>query len=571
MDGAGGAQEFSAALRRLKQRSELSYQELARRAFLSRSTLHRYCSGKGVPGDYGVIARIAQECGAGPDELNHLLRCWRVATGEASADEGEARPGEAESRAGEGEAAARSAVAPALAGGGDTPVSPPGSASPARPPLARRSIALALAFVALVLATVVASGPPTGAVRPSQRPAQIASGTSWADAPTPVPRTGFGVTLNSSSGVMPAFRVGAVRLWDSETRWAQLAPRRGEYDWSTLDRMLDGAERQGLPALFVFGGTPSWAAPEARRAAYPDGSRAAPPDDLDDWDAFVRALVRHTHGRIEAYELWVMANHPDHFNGSAQTLVEMVRRASRIIRAHDRDAVVVCPSISRLWEPDAHAFLRRFAELGGYQHCDAAGIKLYQRSVQDPPETMLDAAQSVYRTFHRAGVHLPIWSTGTTQSLPLADPLDSRQGASHAARFYLTGLYARRFGVERMYFYAWGNSTLPIVLQAEGEPPTKAGLYVEGLQRWLAGAELRGCGHGPQISLPDNVWQCAFRLPEERGRQRTALIRWTHDGTARTRVGPGEVRARDLDGLERTVGPSGMLRITQVPVLISPR
>ncbi|MEU5315805.1 beta-galactosidase [Streptomyces sp. NPDC021056] len=99
---------------------------------------------------------------------------------------------------------------------------------------------------------------------------------SWAQAPLPVAREMFGVTMNSFSGVMPAFRVGAVRLWDSETRWSQLEPARGVFDFSTLDRLLDGAERQGLPVTFVFGGTPGWAAPNGREAAYREDCRAAP-------------------------------------------------------------------------------------------------------------------------------------------------------------------------------------------------------------------------------------------------------------------------------------------------------
>lgn len=107
---------------------------------------------------------------------------------------------------------------------------------------------------------------------------------SWAQAPLPVAREMFGVTMNSFSGVMPAFRVGAVRLWDSETRWSQLEPARGVFDFSTLDRLLDGAERQSLPVTFVFGGTPGWAAPNGREAAYREDCRAAPgarPHPLD--------------------------------------------------------------------------------------------------------------------------------------------------------------------------------------------------------------------------------------------------------------------------------------------------
>ena len=537
----------------LKERSGLSYQELGRRVFASSSTLHRYCNGKGTPGEYDLVARIAKECGADADELNKLLRCWRAATAQ-----------------GQDPGSASAAVDP-----GQSPVA--GTVFAAAPTviatdvLARRQPRLGMRFVLaavmtlVVLCTAVASTPYQAAT--VAVPAPVGS-TSWARTPTPVEPELFGVTMNSSSGTMPSFRTGALRLWDSETRWAQVEPARGEYDWSTLDRLLYGAEQKGLPTLFVFGGTPSWAAPDARKAAYPEGSRAAPPDDLDDWDAFVRALVQHAGARIDAYELWVAANHEHHYNGSVTTLVEMTRRASRIIRESDKNATVVCPSITELWAADAHEYLLRFAELGGYQYCDAAGIKLYQRRITDPPETMLQAVRKVDRTFHRAGYHLPLWSTGTVQTLPLNDPLDEETAANHAVRFYLTGLYARNRDLERMYFYAWGNGKIPLVLQAEGQPPTKAGRFVARLQQWLTHADLRSCGHGLQIALPENVWQCEFLLPDERGTLRTAHIRWTHAGTAETRVGAGARNVEHLDSSTREVGHGDTVRVTERPVLI---
>jgi hypothetical protein len=42
------AQELAGLLQRLKSRSNLSYQQLARKTFVSSSALHRYCSGASV-------------------------------------------------------------------------------------------------------------------------------------------------------------------------------------------------------------------------------------------------------------------------------------------------------------------------------------------------------------------------------------------------------------------------------------------------------------------------------------------------------------------------------------------
>ncbi|MGN9843508.1 helix-turn-helix domain-containing protein [Nonomuraea sp. H19] len=555
MDRAEGAEELAAALAQLKQRSGLSYQELAARVYTSGSTLHRYCNGKGTPGDYDIVARIAKECGAQPDEMNWLVQCWKAARGEgAEPDTPDAVPRE-------------------------SPQGPPNELPRLLPRAletpetrrARRTVLVTLLMLTL-LWTAVASIPVGGGTEELGWAAYSPAGsTPWAGASAPIDPALFGVTMNSNSGAMPTFGVGALRFWDSETRWSQLEPARGRFDWSTLDRLLDGAERAGLPTLFVFGGTPAWAAPAARKAAYPDGSRAAPPDDLDDWDAFVRALVRHAGSRIDAYELWVMANHRHHYNGSVETLVEMTRRATDIIRRADKHAVVVCPSVTELWKAQSHEFLRRFAELGGYQHCDVAGVKLYQRRVQDPPETMLEAIEKVDRTFHRAGLHPPVWNTGTTQSLPLNDPLEQDRAADYAVRFYLTGLYARKFNLRRMYFYAWGNGTIPIVLQAEDQPPTRAGRQVEQVQRWLTGADLRSCGRGWPIGMPRNVWQCEFHIKGHDGRRRTARVRWAISAAADTPAGAEAERVEYLDGTARAVGARDTVRVTERPLLIVDR
>ncbi|MFG1709523.1 beta-galactosidase [Nonomuraea sp. M3C6] len=376
--------------------------------------------------------------------------------------------------------------------------------------------------------------------------------------------------MNSNTGEMPSFRVGSVRFWDSQTRWANLEPRQGEYDWSVLDRLVSGARRAGLPALFVVGGTPAWAAPKAPRMAYPEGSRAAPPDNLADWRRFVRALAERYSGRLEAYELWPIANDSRFYNGDMDTLVEMTRQANQIIKKADPRAIVVCPGMGRLWSSAGRSFLRRFAEVGGYDHCDVASVKLHQRSASDPPETVLAVLDAAYRTMHQAGVHPPIWSTGTTHDIVLQQPLDEERAIDYATRFYLTGLYGSVNGnLSRTYFYAWGTRNLPLVLQVPGAPPTRAALAVEQLQRWLTRARIRACGQGTAIQLPAGVWQCEFTVPDVDGRYLPSLVRWTHAGTAATAVPPHITRLLRLDGTAVPVTPGEIVEIDTRPVFMT--
>jgi hypothetical protein len=82
--------QLSTCLRALKDRSDRSYEALARRIGTSGSTLHRYCAGTKVPSDFEVLRRFGQVCGLGPAEMRELHRLWAVA--DAARNQHEAPP-----------------------------------------------------------------------------------------------------------------------------------------------------------------------------------------------------------------------------------------------------------------------------------------------------------------------------------------------------------------------------------------------------------------------------------------------------------------------------------------------
>jgi hypothetical protein len=548
MANGSRSRELGELLERLKAGSGRSYERISRQVHLSKSAVHRYCTGANVPREFGVLERIALVCGASREEMTALHREWLRATALVG-DVDEKPSGETS----------------------DTTERPPVVPAKSRvrrlvlfTPFQRRTTkTLVSAVLALVLITMSTSG----GRRATQPPEpQWVSGPAWTLPPTKVPSTLFGVTINSGTGAMPSFRVGAVRFWDGGTRWSEIQRQRGNFDWSAADRLVDGAERAGMPALFVFGSTPKWSSPGGPAGPYPDGT-PAPPADLADWDGYVRAVAERYRGRIEAYELWVLANDKRFYAGSVENLVEMTRLAGGIIRSVDPGAAVVCPGMGQLWNAEGVGFLERFAELGGYDHCDVAGIKLFQREASDPPETMLNLTATIDRVMHEAGIHPRLWSTGTTYSIPLQQPLDERKARNYAVRFYLVGIYARKVNLERMYFYNWGGTKIPIVLQPVGGVPTNAALAVEQLQRWLQHARSRACGHGTQVNLPTNVWQCEFTVTRS-DRTYDATIRWTDTGTATVTAGARDEAVHYLDGRVRPVFPGDAITITEEPVLI---
>ena len=72
-------QGVSDLLQELKARSGRSYDALARRSGLSRSTVHRYCRGAIVPETFGPLEVLGRACGADRVELAELYALWSSA------------------------------------------------------------------------------------------------------------------------------------------------------------------------------------------------------------------------------------------------------------------------------------------------------------------------------------------------------------------------------------------------------------------------------------------------------------------------------------------------------------
>ncbi|MET9966346.1 helix-turn-helix domain-containing protein [Streptomyces sp. NPDC006356] len=574
-------------LQELKERSGRSYTALASRTGLSRSSVHRYCQGLTVPASFGVVERIARVCGAGQEDLDRLYSAWTRADAEASAQaEAEGRT-EAE-RDAEAARERDDAAGPVVGTWRRRPwpVSWFTRRRHLRPGLRLRTLLITLLLAASAAASAVTldglpgQGPDGKTDRKVDGKAggsperQQVDGPYWALAPKPLDREFFGVTMNTDTGLMPGFDVGGVRFWESETRWAQVEPERGKFDWEVLERSVRGAERARLPIVFVFGGTPGWAAPGGPKTPYPDDSRAAPPDDLADWDHFVERVATRYRSRIGAYELWDSVGATSHYDGDMSTLAEMVRRAARIIERADPDAKVACPSFGKLWEPEGRALLAEFVRTGAYEFCDAAALKLHPRRADGPPEEIIELAAKVDDIFRESNAGQRVWNTGPGAEIDDGAKLSDRRANDYAVRFYLVGLYIRKSNVERMYFYSWGSRGIPLVVQPVGGRPTEAGRRIGRLHGWLADTRITSCGKGRGVGLPDGVFECVFRRGQDGGPEAAGpwlAIRWTQHGRASGRLGEDASLLRRMDGGSERVRPGERVEYGETPVLVEYR
>ncbi|MGW3096675.1 helix-turn-helix domain-containing protein [Streptomyces sp. NPDC001102] len=88
MAASSHREKFAAHLRMLKDRSGRGYDRLGKEAGVSGSSLHRYCSGLGVPADYRVVHAFARVCGASAEELREVHRLWALADSDRDAPAG---------------------------------------------------------------------------------------------------------------------------------------------------------------------------------------------------------------------------------------------------------------------------------------------------------------------------------------------------------------------------------------------------------------------------------------------------------------------------------------------------
>ena len=163
--------QLAAFLRMLKDRTGRSYEALAGRCDVSRSSLHRYCMGTKVPADFGTLHAFARACGATSQEVRDLHRLWSLALTAAA----------------ETTAAATTPPAATPPATGDTATGDP-TAAGATAAVAATAVAAPAAAAAAVDATVspaavaataaAPSGDPDGTDQPPAEPGNHGSGSA---------------------------------------------------------------------------------------------------------------------------------------------------------------------------------------------------------------------------------------------------------------------------------------------------------------------------------------------------------------------------------------------------------
>ena len=191
-------------------------------------------------------------------------------------------------------------------------------------------------------------------------------------------------TLNGPQGTIPASLFDLNILFHPQTKvpwpsvpffgwrlshvnWPDLEPEKNKWYFDLLDKYVSWGQEHNTEILMTLTYTPRWASssPDAP-SDFPTPGYAGAPRDLDDWRNFVRTVATRYKGKIHVYEIWNEPDRPHDWIGGTDTMVAMVREASKILKGVDPSITVLCPSpISTNGIPWFEDFLKK----GGAQYC----------------------------------------------------------------------------------------------------------------------------------------------------------------------------------------------------------
>jgi polysaccharide biosynthesis protein PslG len=394
-----------------------------------------------------------------------------------------------------------------------------------------RSISCAVLLLAAVLLACGGGGSNSNGSAPPPTTTQATSST-------------FGMHINRLTTPWPQDKFAAIRLWDTNTGWAQINSAPGVYDWSRMDSWLSLAQTHGVDVLYVLARTPVWAqcgntdpscgSGVPKTCAYasePNGGgpgQCYPPNDLGAdgsgadaiWKSWVTAVATHSanssSAHIKYYEIWNEPTSAAMWQGTTPQLVRMTQDAKVIIAGIDPNARVLTPSpVAQPPFNDLFGFMNNFLTQGGGASADVIAFHGYVHTRTCCPEperivNLLSGLRSVLAANGQAGK--PLFNTeggwGRTDFDGFTDP---EQQAAFAARYILLQISA---GISRFYWYQWENPNSGTLWTGSGL--TAAGVAYQQVENWVAGATPVG-----PCAQSGTVWTCSYSRPG--GYQATAV------------------------------------------------
>jgi arabinogalactan endo-1,4-beta-galactosidase len=331
----------------------------------------------------------------------------------------------------------------------------------------------------------------------------------------------FGLHVQDPHGtaIWPNVGVGGVRLFDNYVNWANLEPKKGEWHFEDLDRLVNKARENGADVLLVLGQTPSWASARPNESSPYFPGNAAEPADIEDWKQYVRTVATRYRGKISAYEIWNEANLKMFWSGNFIKMAELEREAYKVLKSIDPSITVVSASLTLTTKQT----LNDYFSAGNGKFADVIGYHFY--TPEYPPEPIFLKYMPYLRdALDKYGLGTkPIWNTETGWLISEDDGHFSdgristlwktwaRPTPEQAAGYVIRALLIERLaGIKRFYWYGWDHNGLGLT-SGLGQSTRKAGLGYIAAMRWFVGSQVKNC------AVEGDVWNCQLTKGNKKG------------------------------------------------------
>lgn len=174
--------------------------------------------------------------------------------------------------------------------------------------------------------------------------------------------------------------------------WAAHEPRKGVYDWSHADLVVDHARNQGLTLIARLGYVPEWARPPQTTHLYLD------PDNYDDFAGFAAAFAQHFRGRASHIIIWNEPNLSQEWGyrpPDPAAYAELLKAAYPAIKRANPEAMVLAGALAPTlapagseWGMNDLDYLRGMYDAGAAPYFDALAAHAYGWTF--PPDAPAD-------------------------------------------------------------------------------------------------------------------------------------------------------------------------------------
>ena len=200
----------------------------------------------------------------------------------------------------------------------------------------------------------------------------------------PLHTFGYGVQVHGAVGepevtIGMVDRLGLGRI-KQQVRWGELERSPGDLNWGMIDGIIAAAHEHQVRVMLSIVTAPDWTRPNF-------GNTHGPPDDLNQFTAFLSKLIDRYPGQISAIEVWNEQNLEREWQAadglSAVKYMEMLQMAYETIKAKDPNIVVISGALAPTggWvEPDGRVsaiddftFFQQLLESGLTDYADCVG------------------------------------------------------------------------------------------------------------------------------------------------------------------------------------------------------